>query len=77
MHILIIEDEKQLCQSIAEGLRMDGYEADTCFDGDEGLELCLVENYDLILLDLNLPGVDDTKEIYPAGCMSAMRTYQL
>ena len=30
----------------------------TCFDGDEGLELCLVENYDLILLDLNLPGVD-------------------
>ena len=57
MHILIIEDEKQLCQSIAEGLRMDGYEADTCFDGDEGLELCLVENYDLILLDLNLPGV--------------------
>ena len=58
MHILIIEDEQQLCQSIAEGLRMDGYEADTCFDGDEGLELCLVENYDLILLDLNLPGVD-------------------
>ena len=58
MHILIIEDEKQLCQSIAEGLRMDGYEADTCFDGEEGLELCLVENYDLILLDLNLPGVD-------------------
>ena len=58
MHILIIEDEKQLCQSIAEGLRMDGYETDTCFDGEEGLELCLVENYDLILLDLNLPGVD-------------------
>lgn len=58
MHILIIEDEQQLCQSIAEGLRMDGYEADKCFDGDEGLELCLVENYDLILLDLNLPGVD-------------------
>ena len=57
-NILIIEDEQQLCQSIAEGLRMDGYEADTCFDGDEGLELCLVENYDLILLDLNLPGVD-------------------
>ena len=39
MHILIIEDEKQLCQSIAEGLRMDGYEADTCFDGDDGLEI--------------------------------------
>ena len=50
MHILIIEDEEQLCRSMAEGLRMDGYETDTCFDG--------TENYDLILLDLNLPGID-------------------
>ena len=58
MHILIIEDEKQLCRSIAEGLRMDGYETDTCFDGNTGLELCLTENYDLILLDLNLPGIN-------------------
>ena len=58
MHILIIEDEKQLCCSIAEGLRIDGYETDTCFDGNKGLELCLTENYDLIVLDLNLPGVN-------------------
>ena len=58
MHILIIEDEQQLCRSVADGLRMDGYETDTCFNGDEGLELCLTENYDLILLDLNLPGMD-------------------
>ena len=58
MHILIIEDEEQLCRSIAEGLRMDGYEPDICLDGDEGLELCMTENYDLVLLDLNLPGVD-------------------
>ena len=58
MHILIIEDEEQLCYSIAEGLRMNGYETDTCFDGNEGLELCMTESYDLILLDLNLPGTD-------------------
>ena len=58
MHILIIEDEEQLCRSIAEGLRMDGYETDTCLDGDEGLELCTTENYDLILLDLGLPDID-------------------
>ena len=30
----------------------------TCFDGNEGLELCMTESYDLILLDLNLPGTD-------------------
>lgn len=58
MHILVIEDEQQLCRSIAEGLRIDGYETDICFDGNEGLTLCLSENYDLILLDLNLPGID-------------------
>ena len=58
MHILIIEDEEQLCRSMAEGLRMDGYETDTCFDGEEGLELCMTENYDLILLDLMLPKLD-------------------
>ena len=55
MHILIIEDEEQLCRSVAEGLRIDGYETDMCFDGNKGLELCTTENYDLILLDLNLP----------------------
>ena len=58
MHILIIEDEEQLCRSVAEGLRIDGYETAICFDGDEGLCLRMTENYDLILLDLNLPGTD-------------------
>ena len=58
MHILIIEDELSLCNSIAEGLRMDGYEVDSCQDGLEALELCETEHYDLILLDLNLPKMD-------------------
>ena len=58
MRLLVVEDEAALCQSIAEGLRMDGYEVDTCPDGREALELCRVEPYDLILLDLNLPGLD-------------------
>lgn len=58
MRLLIIEDEPALCNSMAEGLQLDGYEVDTCQDGLEALELCSVENYDLILLDLNLPGLD-------------------
>lgn len=58
MRILVIEDEAALCASIAEGLRIDGYEVDTCQDGLEASELCETEHYDLILLDLNLPGMD-------------------
>ena len=58
MRIFIIEDGTALCNSIAEGLRIDGYEVDSCQDGLEALELCEVEHYDLILLDLNLPGMD-------------------
>lgn len=58
MRILIIEDETNLCNSIAEGLRMDGYEVNSCQDGLDALELCEAEHYDLILLDLNLPGMD-------------------
>lgn len=58
MRLLVVEDEMALCSSIAEGLRLDGYEVDTCRDGREALELCMVEAYDLILLDLNLPGMD-------------------
>ena len=35
-----------------------GYEVDTCYDGDEALDYILSEDYDLIVLDLNLPGTD-------------------
>ena len=58
MRILVVEDEKELCQTIAEGLRIDGFEVDTCYDGEEAWELIWVEQYNLIILDLNLPGMD-------------------
>ena len=58
MRILIVEDEKSLCDTIAKGLRLDGYEVDSCFDGDNAWDMILSETYDLIILDLNLPGMD-------------------
>ena len=58
MRILVVEDEIDLCDSIAEGLLIDGYAVDTCYDGSEALELILVETYDLVILDLNLPNMD-------------------
>ena len=35
-----------------------GYEVDTCYDGNDAVDYLLTENYDLVLLDLNLPGKD-------------------
>ena len=58
MRLLIVEDEKQICDTVAKSLYAAGYEVDTCYDGEEAFECILAENYDLILLDLNLPGMD-------------------
>ena len=58
MRLLIVEDEKKLCDTIAKTLYQAGYEVDTCYDGNEALDYILAENYDLIVLDLNLPGTD-------------------
>lgn len=58
MRLLIVEDEKQICDTIAKRLYDIGYEVDTCYDGEDALECILAENYDLIVLDLNLPGMD-------------------
>ena len=58
MRLLVVEDEKALCESIAKGLRLDGYDVDTAFDGEEAMEIISTDSYDLIILDLNLPGMD-------------------
>ena len=58
MRLLVVEDERALCESIAKGLRIDGYEVDMVFDGEEAMDIISTESYDLIILDLNLPGMD-------------------
>ena len=58
MLILITEDERDLADSLARGLRQQGYAADIAYDGEESLVLIEVNNYDLIILDLNLPKID-------------------
>lgn len=58
MHILIVEDERTLCETIVRSLRRLAYSVDFCYDGNEALNLLAVEKYDLVLLDLNLPGAD-------------------
>lgn len=58
MHLLVVEDERALCQTIVRSLRRLAYSVDFCYDGEKALELLQTERYDLVLLDLNLPGQD-------------------
>jgi DNA-binding response OmpR family regulator len=58
MRILITEDEKDLADALARGLRQQGYAADIAYDGEQALVMAEVNDYDLIILDLNLPKVD-------------------
>lgn len=56
MKILVVEDEVKLARFIKKGLEQSGYIADVSNNGSDGLELALVNSYDLILLDMMLPG---------------------
>ena len=58
MRILVVEDERELCQTIVRSLRRLAYSVDPCYDGDAAIALLGSERYDLVLLDLNLPGAD-------------------
>ena len=58
MHILVVEDERALCETIVRSLRRLAYSVDFCYEGNKAIELLGVERYDLALLDLNLPGAD-------------------
>ena len=56
--ILIIEDDADIAAIERDYLELSGYEVLTCADGTEGLTAALRESYDLLLLDLMLPGTD-------------------
>jgi DNA-binding response OmpR family regulator len=56
--ILVIEDNKDLAHLLEIHLRDLSYEVDVAFDGDKGIAMADAENYNLIILDLMLPGLD-------------------
>jgi two-component system OmpR family response regulator len=61
MRLLIVEDEPNLRENLTKGLTQAGYLIDACGTGDEADAMLLTETYDLIVLDINLPGpVSDT-----------------
>lgn len=58
MKILLVEDEHKIAQSIKQGLEQEKYVAEVVFTGDDGLDLALSDDFDLIILDRMLPGID-------------------
>lgn len=58
MRILIIEDHEELATTMKEGLNKIGYSVDIVFCGEAGIDKAFVNEYDVILLDLNLPDID-------------------
>src|SRR3954468_12408351 len=57
MRLLVVDDESELAEAVARGLRRDGYAVDLAFDGSEALEKLAVNEYDLVCLDLTMPGI--------------------
>jgi len=55
--ILIIEDELNMVNGLKDNLEFEGYEVETAMEGNSGLQKILQERYDLVLLDVMLPGV--------------------
>lgn len=58
MRILVIEDEKKVAGFIKKGMEEETYAVDVAVDGEEGLAMAEINQYDLIILDLMLPKID-------------------
>jgi len=58
MRILIVEDDHMIANAIQMGLEQERYAVDVCYSGTEGLDLALTEEYDAIILDRLLPGIE-------------------
>jgi DNA-binding response OmpR family regulator len=56
--ILIVEDEHRIASFVSKGLRADGHLTTTVADGHEGLDQALSGDFDLVILDIGLPGID-------------------
>ena len=71
MRLLLVEDEKKVADFVARGLRAERFAVDVAHDGDTGWKLASSMDYDLIVLDLMLPGMPGTqvaqqvRQLYP------------
>ncbi len=56
--ILVVEDEKKIADTLKMGLSENGFEVDVAYDGKIGYQLLMSRDFDLVILDINLPGMN-------------------
>ncbi|MEO1928000.1 MAG: response regulator transcription factor [Nautiliaceae bacterium] len=61
MKILLVEDDKQLGRALTKGLKANGYDVTHLEDGEDAFDDILINEYDVYLLDINIPGIDGLK----------------
>jgi DNA-binding response OmpR family regulator len=57
MRVLVVEDEQMLADALGRGLRLEGMAVDVVYDGDAAVDLVTVNDYDVVVLDRDLPGI--------------------
>jgi DNA-binding response OmpR family regulator len=73
MRVLVIEDDEEMAEAIAFGLRQAGMAIDVAFDGPAGLSRAFLNDYDVIVLDRDLPGIHGDQicaELVESECRS-------
>ena len=63
MKLLIVEDDPILSKNLVRGFEKTGYIAESALSGTDGEYKAIVNEYDLIILDLNLPGMDGLEAV--------------
>ncbi len=58
IHILIVEDEKKIADSLKQGLSENSFQAEVAYDGNIGFKMFRRNHFDLVILDINLPGMN-------------------
>lgn len=73
MRILVAEDEKNMNRLISEAMEDEKYSVDSCYDGKDALDYALAADYDVIILDVNMPGENGftvVSKLRDRGCTS-------
>ena len=71
--VLIIDDDRELCILMKKSVQNEGIEADFCGTGKEGLEMMDCQEYQLIILDVMMPGMDGFETLKKYGRKARFR----